>query len=251
MHSSPLRSVLRALRNAWLDWRTWRWLLRLRFELRRNGGRLKVEGWRGVRMAERPRIRATPLGDGRAVTTIRLSPGVMVGYNVIVEIGARGDNLLELGSGVHVYDGVRLDLRDGSIRLGERCLIHGNAVLKSNGELALGEAVRVSFGSCIHCDQRIEIGRSTGLAELVSVLDSDHTADGSDTPVLSQPIESEPVLIDENVFVSRGSVVLRGARLGKNSLVAANSVVRRGEYPPRSLLAGAPAKLVRQLGPSS
>jgi acetyltransferase-like isoleucine patch superfamily enzyme len=248
-----MRPILRTLRDAWLDLRTLRWLMRLRLELHRNGGRLKVERWRGVRMAARPHIRATPLGEGggvTGVTTLRLSPGVMIGYGVIVEIGARGDNLLEIGPASHIYEGVRLDLRDGAIRMAEGCLVHGNAVLKSDGELVLGRRVRVSYGSCLHCDERIELGDDTGLAELVSVLDSDHTADGGDTPFLSQPIESEPVVIESNVFLARGSAVLRGARVGRNSIVAANSVVLRGEYPPRSLLAGTPAKRVRGLGES-
>jgi acetyltransferase-like isoleucine patch superfamily enzyme len=244
-----MRSILRALRNAWLDLRTLRWLARLRFELRRNGGRLKVEGWRGVRMAQRPHIRATPLGEGEGVTVLRLSPDVMIGYGVIIEIAARGDNLLELGLGTRIYEGVRLDLRGGEIRLAERCLIHSNAVLKSDGELVLRENVRVSYGSCLHCNERIELGPFTGLGEYVTIVDSDHTADGSDTPYLSQPIVSDPVLIESNVMLARGAVVLRGARIGKNSVIAANAVVPRGEYPSRSMLAGTPAKRVRELSP--
>jgi acetyltransferase-like isoleucine patch superfamily enzyme len=244
-----MRPILRALRNAWLDWRTWRWLLRLRFELRRNGGRLKVEGWRGIRMAEPPRIRTLPLGEGGGVTTLRLSPEVLIGYGMLVEIRARDNNLLEIGRGSQLQEGVRLDLRGGSIRIGDRCLIHANAVLKSDGELILGDEVRVSFGTCLHCNERIELRDFAGLAECVTLVDSDHLADGSDTPFMSQPIESEPILIDTNTFVARGAVVMRGARIGKNSVVAANSVVTRGEYPSSTLIAGAPAKAARALKP--
>src|SRR4051794_34506600 len=146
-----MRSIPRAVRDVWLDLRTLRWLTRLRFELRRNGGRLKVEGWRGVRMAEQPRIRTAPLGEGTGVTTIRLSPDVMIGYGVILELYARGDNLLEVGRGARIYDGAQLDLRGGAIRIAGGCLIHGNAVLKSNGNLVLSERARVSYGACVHC----------------------------------------------------------------------------------------------------
>jgi acetyltransferase-like isoleucine patch superfamily enzyme len=244
-----MRRVARSVRNAWLDWRTWRWLLRLRFELWRNGGRLKVEGWRGIRMAERPRIRALPLGDGGGVTTLRLSRDVVIGYGLLLEIHARGNNLLEVGRGSHLYEGVRIDLRGGAVRLGERCLIHANAVLKSDGELVLHEAVRVSYGSCLHCTERIELGRFTGLGEYVTIVDSDHTPDGSDTPYLTQPIVTDPVSIGSNVMLARGAAVLRGARIGENSLVAANALVQRGEYPARSLLAGMPAERIRELTP--
>jgi len=246
-----MRTILRGIRNAWLDFRTWRWLLRLRFELRRNGGRLKVERWRGVRMAQPPRIRSVPLGEGQGVTTLRLDPEVLFGYGVLIELRARGDNLLEIGRGSQIMEGVRLDLRGGTIRLAERVLVHANAVLKSDGELIVGDDVRISFGTCLHCDERIELGDSAGLAEVVSIVDSDHIPDGTDTPFMSQPIETDPVLIEDNVFVARGAVVLRGARIGKNSVVAANSVVPGGEYAGGSLIAGAPAKPVRELGPSA
>jgi acetyltransferase-like isoleucine patch superfamily enzyme len=246
-----MRGVARFLRDAWLDWRTWRWLMRLRFELRRNGGRLQVESWRGVRMAQRPRIRALPLGEGSGVTRLRLAPDVLIGYGVMVEIRARGDNVLEIGRGSQIQEGVRLDLRSGAIRIAEGCLIHANAVLKSDGDLVVGREVRISFGTCLHCDERIELGDFAGLAEQVTIVDSDHRADGSDTPFMSLPIESDPVLIEDNVFIARGSAVLRGARIRKNSVVAANSVVPGGEYPESSLIAGAPAKPVRRLGPSA
>jgi acetyltransferase-like isoleucine patch superfamily enzyme len=242
-----MRSILRNLRDGWLELRTLRWLMRLRFELRRNGGRLRVEGWRGVRMAEQPRIRSLPLGEGGGITTIRLAPGTTIGYGVILELHAHADNLLELGPDSEIYDGVRLDLRGGSIRLGERCMLHGNAVLKSDGELILNDGVRASFGACVHCNERIELGPFAGLGEYVSVIDSDHTQDGSDTPYVQQPLVSEPIEIGGNVMVARGSAVLKGARIGKNSFVAANSVVLGGDYPPRSLLAGTPAKRIREV----
>jgi acetyltransferase-like isoleucine patch superfamily enzyme len=244
-----MRPAIRAVRNLWLDLRTLRWLMRLRLELRRNGGRLKVEGWRRVQMAERPRIRTAPLGDGAGVTTIRFSPEVLIGYGVIIEIFAQGENLLELGRGARIYEGTRLELRGGTIRVGERSMIHDNAVLKSDGDLRLGDDVRISYGSCLHCSERIEIGRYTATAENVTITDSDHTPDGSDIPVHAHPIVTDPVLIEPNVYLARGVAVLRGVTLGRNSVVAANSVVRRGEYPPRSLLAGSPATHLRELTP--
>jgi acetyltransferase-like isoleucine patch superfamily enzyme len=246
-----MRTVLRPLRNAWLDLRTLRWLIRLRFELRRNGGRLKVEGWRGVRMAERPRIRVTPQGKGNGVTTIRLAPDVLIGYGLILEIFGRDESLLEVGRGARIYEGVRLELRGGTIRLGERSMVHDHCVLKADGDLQLGTGARVSYGTCLHCAERIEIGSYSGTGEYVGIIDSDHTFDGSDIPYTQKPITSDPILIDSNVMVGRGSVVLKGARLGKNSVVAASSVVVGGEYPAKSLLAGTPAKRLRETSPKS
>lgn len=242
-----MRPMLRSLRNAWLDLRTLRWLTSLRLALRRNGGRLKVESWRGVRMAQRPRIRVTPQGTGGGVTTIRLSPGVLIGHGVILELFGKADNVLRLDREARIYEGVRIELRGGAIRLGENAWIHDHGVLKSDGELILRHHVRMSYGSCLHCSERIEIGEHTASAEYVTVTDSDHDTDGSDTPVHSHPLVTDPVLVEPNVWLARGVAVLRGVTIGRNSVVAANSVVRKGDYPARSLLAGAPAKQVREL----
>jgi acetyltransferase-like isoleucine patch superfamily enzyme len=48
--------------------------------------------------------------------------------------------------------------------------------------------------------------------------------------------------------VSANAVVLRGASIGDNAVVAAGSVVARGEHPGGHLLAGAPAEPVKRLG---
>jgi acetyltransferase-like isoleucine patch superfamily enzyme len=213
-----------------------RWLVRLRLELRRNGGKLRVEGWRGVRMLQQPRIRTNPLGRGEGVTTIRFGRGAMIGYGVILEIFARGDNLLQLDELSRIYEGTRIELRGGSIHVKKRCMVHDNVVLKSDGVMTLGEDVRVSYGSILHCSERMELGDFTGLAEYVTITDSDHTPDGSDVPIDHLPIITDPVLIGRNVFLARASAVLRGVTIGPNSVVGANSVVRRGEYETRSLL---------------
>lgn len=198
-------------------------------------------------MAQMPRIRTLPLGKGSGTTTLSLAPGTMIGYGVIFEIWAGGDNALQLGSDSRIYEGTRLELRGGSIAIGTRCLIHDNAVLKSGGQLSLGDDISVSFGSCLHCSERIELGACTVLAEYVTITDSDHTPDGSDTPNAMRPIVTDPVLIEPNVLFGRSATVLRGATIECNSAFAANALVRRGSYPAGWLYAGAPAEAIHKL----
>jgi acetyltransferase-like isoleucine patch superfamily enzyme len=180
--------------------------------------------------------------------TIDISPGVLFGYGTIVEIWAHGDNRLEIGPGVRVLEGARIELRGGTIKVGASTMVHDNAVLKSDGVLSIGANSRISYGSCLHCSDRMDLADWTGLAEYVTIADSDHTPDGTDVPNNRRPIATEPVEIERNVFFGRGAVVLRGARIGPNSAVGANAVVRRGEYPGGWLLAGNPAKPVLKLG---
>jgi carbonic anhydrase/acetyltransferase-like protein (isoleucine patch superfamily) len=53
--------------------------------------------------------------------------------------------------------------------------------------------------------------------------------------------------IDDDVLVGMGSVVMNGAHIGSGSIVAAGAVVTQGKvFPPRSLIAGVPAKVMRE-----
>jgi carbonic anhydrase/acetyltransferase-like protein (isoleucine patch superfamily) len=54
--------------------------------------------------------------------------------------------------------------------------------------------------------------------------------------------------VEDDVLVGMGALVLSGARIGSGSLVAAGAVVLEGtEIPPRSLVAGVPAKVRREI----
>ncbi len=54
--------------------------------------------------------------------------------------------------------------------------------------------------------------------------------------------------LKDRVLVGMNAVVMDGAVIGEDSIVGAGSVVTKGkEFPPRSLILGNPAKLVREL----
>ncbi len=180
-------------------------------------------------------------GEGDGVFELVIGRGVYIGADLVLEVWAKGSNRLVLSDRVDIYDHVKLELHSGSIELGRGTTVRDLSLLKSTSELRIGSGVIVSRGVFIQCADRIEVGDRAALGEWVSLIDSDHTPDGSDTYFLDLPIRYDPVVVGSNTLVARGAVVLRGARVGRNSLVAANSVVMRGEYPPSRLLAGAPA----------
>lgn len=55
----------------------------------------------------------------------------------------------------------------------------------------------------------------------------------------------EPVEIGDDVWVGANATILKGARIGSGSIVASGAVVLSGVYPPRSILAGNPARVVK------
>jgi acetyltransferase-like isoleucine patch superfamily enzyme len=58
--------------------------------------------------------------------------------------------------------------------------------------------------------------------------------------------QSAPVIIENDVWIGTGAVVLKGTRIGHGSIIGAGSVVS-GNIPPRSLVVGNPARVVHNL----
>ena len=64
-------------------------------------------------------------------------------------------------------------------------------------------------------------------------------------PIGRQPPVNRAVSIGAGSWLGAGAIVLPGARIGRNVVIAAGSVVR-GEVPDRCVVAGVPAKVVRE-----
>jgi acetyltransferase-like isoleucine patch superfamily enzyme len=74
-----------------------------------------------------------------------------------------------------------------------------------------------------------------------------HMATSVDTPVVKAfPERSAAVRIGNGAWICVGAILLPGVSIGENSVVAAGAVVTR-DVPPRTLVAGVPARPVREL----
>jgi maltose O-acetyltransferase len=58
-------------------------------------------------------------------------------------------------------------------------------------------------------------------------------------------VESDPVIIGDNVWIGERAIILKGVNIGDNAIVAAGSVVTKS-IPNNSLVAGNPAKIIKQ-----
>jgi acetyltransferase-like isoleucine patch superfamily enzyme len=227
------------------------WTTRARVAMWRAGGRLIVEAPHGCNWAAPPRLkmaREGPLEQG--TLTLRFGRQVSFGRGVLLEAWGLGTNVLEIADGGSLLDDVHVALRDGAIRVRERTRLCNYAIVKSSGELVVGADVTISHFCIVHCDERIELGDHAGLAERVTVVDSEHPHDGSDTPFLFNPIRKGAVLIGRNVFVGTNTTITEGSRIGDNAVIAAGSVLTGKDYPGGWVSGGVPAKPIRELAPA-
>ncbi len=144
------------------------------------------------------------------------------------------------------------------IELGEHCIIAEQVTLTAgmmpgldlgpDPILTLGDGVVLGRGSHVIADTTVTIGSDTYCGPYVYITSTNHSYDDPHTPVGKQWPRAEPVEIGPGCWLGTGAVILPGARLGRNVVVAAGAVVR-GEVPDHAVVAGAPAKVVRSWNP--
>lgn len=210
--------------------------------------RAHVEG--DVMLARLPRVRLQHHTARGGDVTIVLRSGCRVWQGLDIEITPGADSTLEIGPQVTVEPGVAIKLRGGRLSIGARTHVREGVLLKAAGDLAIGAGCIVSYGAIVHCSRAVEIGDLVALGERTTVTDSGHDTDGSDVPWPEQPIGPRPVRIGRNSMTFANAVVMRGVSLGANCQVGAGSVVTKGEFPNGSVLAGAPARVIRSAAPA-
>ena len=144
---------------------------------------------------------------------------------------------------------------EGSIEVGEDTLI-GQQVSLSAGTLpgqdlfsltllTIGDRCVIGRGSHIVAHQSIEIGDDVWTGPYVYITDQNHGYEDPDTPIGRQFPVNRPVRIGSGSWLGAGAIVLPGASIGRNVVIAAGSVVR-GTVPDHCMVAGVPARIVRE-----
>jgi acetyltransferase-like isoleucine patch superfamily enzyme len=160
-----------------------------------------------------------------------------VGRNLRVDLGAP-----------YVYGDIR-------IRIGDDCTMNAissfvstsvgrNPVLEIGNKTYMGHRVSISVGS------RVTIGSHVLIADNVFIADNPgHPLDAAKRRVQGvEPDQIRPVTIGDDVWIGHGCKIMPGVTIGEGSVVGAGSIVTR-DVPPYTLVAGIPAKPVRDLRP--
>jgi acetyltransferase-like isoleucine patch superfamily enzyme len=244
-----VRTLLSGALASWRRLQLVVWRARARTRMKWVGIRLDAELGDGVVFVRNPFLLAgvEPPGSPGSLR-IRLGDRVRFAPGVIIEAEPGKDSVLEIGAGTRIGANTHFHLRGGSIRIGPRSEIRDHCVLKtSGGDIEMGELCFMSYSCMLHATERVVLEDRVGFGERVSVIDSDHESDGSDTHWKAHDVETAPVFLRANALAMANAVITMGADVGANSQVAAGAVVRAGEHPEGVLLAGVPARVVKSL----
>jgi acetyltransferase-like isoleucine patch superfamily enzyme len=165
---------------------------------------------------------------------------------------AQGFHAFGFGSAILAPQGVMYNTEH--IALGEGVLVGPNVVLSVGAAIGqemierpvvrIGSRTIVGRGTHIVGHWNIEIGEDVLIGPNVYITDQNHTYQDLDRPISAQPGVEAEVSIGSGSWLATNVVILPGAKLGRNTVVAAGAVVR-GEFPDYVVLAGVPARIVK------
>jgi acetyltransferase-like isoleucine patch superfamily enzyme len=109
--------------------------------------------------------------------------------------------------------------------------------------IRVGRNVFINQGCTLNDIGGIEIGDDVMIGPRVSLITSGHPLDPNQR---RKQIVAAPIVIQRNVWLGAGAMVLQGVTVGEDSVVAAGAVVTR-DVPPGTLVAGVPAQVLRPI----
>jgi acetyltransferase-like isoleucine patch superfamily enzyme len=172
--------------------------------------------------------------------------------------------LRDMSDGVLTVLAARFYLRRAE--LGQRVSVKGKPLLRIGGRLLLGDSVRILSdvqqakifvsagatlrmgnncrinGAHLSASRSIEIGNNVRIGPYCIVMDDDYHQAGD----YASAGKSGTVRIGNDVWIATRSMVLKGVTIGDGAVVASGAVVTK-DVPPYTLVAGVPAKVIRQL----
>jgi acetyltransferase-like isoleucine patch superfamily enzyme len=147
---------------------------------------------------------------------------VFFGRDLQIQTGREAS--IDFGRFVWVGDGTKIRCHEGRVEIGPKTVI--------------GQECTVS------AYRRVRIGAQCVIADRAMFIDFDHGVVDVDRPIRQQGIYMRDVVVGSNVWIGYGACILRGVRVGDNSVIGTNSVVTK-DVPANAVVGGVPARVIR------
>ncbi len=148
---------------------------------------------------------------------------------------------MRIGEGTIIYLSTMFDVGpQGRVNIGQNSMLTAAWII-CDAEISLGDFALISWNVVLMDTYRAPLDLPLRRRELQAV----SLAKGRD---LTSSEPGRPIRIDRNVWLGFDCCVLPGVTIGEGSIVGARSVVM-DDVPPYTIVAGNPARVIRQIEP--
>jgi acetyltransferase-like isoleucine patch superfamily enzyme len=183
----------------------------------------------------------TTISQGCKLTgKINVHDNVYIGKNVLIQ----GEVVIESGS--YIDDDVKLI---GNIKIGENTTISCFTTISTmpTGFFKIGNDVLVNSFSVLGASESVEIKNHCIFAPYVHITDASHGFEDPLALIKHSEFITDPVTIEENVWLGSGVMVMKGVVIGEGAVIGAKSLVTKS-IPKHSVAYGIPAQVKRIRG---
>ena len=179
--------------------------------------------------------------------------GIRVGKSFYIEgtprikIHGKADNIC-IGDNVSIYGNIDLRVRENGVILIEDGVSiddHCRFVAANDAILRIGKRTGIGPFCVFNCGVDVSIGEDCLFSGMIYVQSSQHgMAKGKN--IREQDHTYGKIVIGNDVWIAANAAIIKGAVLGDGCIVGAKALVREGSYEKDTILAGVPAKKIRE-----
>lgn len=145
-----------------------------------------------------------------------------------------------------IYRSVRMDTPPyRTFSLGDHSVVESfSGINNAVGDVVIGDHTRIGLHNTIIGP--VTIGQHVNLAQGIVVTALNHNYSIPDQRIDQQGVTTAAVTIGNDCWIGANAVILPGVTIGEHSVVAAGAVVTK-DVPSHSLVAGVPARIIKQI----
>ena len=145
-----------------------------------------------------------------------------------------------------IYRSVRMDTPPyRKFSLGDYSVVESfSCINNAVGDVIIGDHTRIGLHNTVIGP--VTIGSHVNLAQSITITALNHNFEERNQRIDEQGVSTNPVVIGDDIWIGANAVVLPGVNIGNHSVVAAGAVVTKN-VPPHSLVAGVPAKIIKEI----
>ena len=150
------------------------------------------------------------------------------------------------GRGSKIYRSVRMDTPPyRRFYLGQHSVVESfSCINNAVGDVVIGDHTRIGLHNTIIGP--VTIGNHVNLAQGITITALNHNFEAPERRIDEQGVSTQQVIIGDDIWIGAHAAILPGVTIGNHCVIAAGAVVTKN-VPPHSLVAGVPAKIIKQI----
>lgn len=149
--------------------------------------------------------------------------------------------------GLFAYYCVNHTIGKRRAKIGKGSKVHATVILRQGYNIEIGEGCLINHNNVLQAgkvDGKIKIGNYVHTGANVMIIAFNHAFDTREIPTIKQDYYDADVVVEDDVWIGGGAIILAGVHIGKGAIIAAGAVVNT-DVPEFAIVGGVPARILK------